>query len=40
LLSEPERKSLAEIARESGLTITTVRKIRNRMIDSLKGASE
>jgi len=40
LLSEPERKSLAEIARESGLTITTVRKIRDRMVDSLKGVSE
>ena len=40
LLSEPERKSLSQIARESGLTVTTVRKIRNRMIDSLKGASE
>lgn len=40
LLSEPERKSLSQIARETGLTVTTVRKIRNRMIDSLKGASE
>ena len=40
LLSEPERKSLSQIARESGLTVTTVRKIRNRMIDSLKGVSE
>ena len=40
LLSEPERKSLSQIARESGLTITTVTKIRNRMMDNLKGATE
>ncbi len=40
LLSEPDRKSLSQIARETGLTVTTVTKIRNRMADNLKGEAE
>jgi DNA-binding Lrp family transcriptional regulator len=40
LLSEPDRKSLSQIARETGLTVTTVTKIRNRMMNNLKGTAE
>ena len=36
LLSEPNRKSLKVIARETGLTVTTVAKVRDKMLGSYK----